>query len=363
MASRYQPYSRVNHLQPFEAMCCQMAGPSVSGVEHRDTRSDHVFETKALHSADKASAHRPMHQPANNDSTGSVSGKLASCLDFWKNTLEANDYILNIIQHGYVIPFVTLPGRCELKNNLSSLNSPQFVRSEIQNLLSKGYIEEQFHPAYCCNPLTVANGSKKPRLVIDLRHVNPHVQYMPVRYDDWSMLSQTLESDNFFVSFDLTSAYHHVSIAAHHRKYLGFSYHWDTPSGPIKRYFVFKNLCFGLSSACHLFPKLTRPLVTAWRSSGINCYMYLDDGAAVFRTYLDAQRGSQLLQSYLQQSGFQVNSKKSRWQPSQQLEWLGFNFDSTNMKISVNEAKSRKLSRLALFCYQNKRHQPGRWLV
>ena len=110
----------------------------------------------------------------------------------------------------------------------------------------------------------------------------------------------------------------------------------------VKRYFVFKNLCFGLSSACQLFTKLTRPLVTAWGGSGINCYMYLDDGAAVFRTYLDAQRGSQLLQNYLQQSGFQVNSKKSRWQPSQQLEWLGFNFDSTNMKISVNEAKIQK---------------------
>ena len=39
----------------------------------------------------------------------SVKGKLADHITFWEETVKAPAYILDIIQHGYVIPFLKIP--------------------------------------------------------------------------------------------------------------------------------------------------------------------------------------------------------------------------------------------------------------
>ena len=74
--------------------------------------------------------------------------------------------------------------------------------------------------------------------------------------------------------FDLHSAYHHIDIFEPHTEFLGFSWQFG---GSVK-YFRFKVLPFGLSSACYIFTKVTRPLVKKWRSEGKQVLMYLDDG-------------------------------------------------------------------------------------
>ena len=197
--------------------------------------------------------------------------------------LKANKFVLNIIEFGYAIPFVSLPDSCYLKNNASSLKQENFVQGEIEDLLLHGYIEELATVPFCCNPLTVVTGHKM-RLVLDLRHVNKHVQYLPVKYDDWAMLSQVITQHAYFISFDLTSAYHHLAILPSHRKYLGFSFLFPGGQGKkVLRHFQFNVLPFGLCSACHVFTKLTRPLVKHWRGElGINSFIYIDDGIGIF---------------------------------------------------------------------------------
>ena len=107
----------------------------------------------------------------------SASGRLKASFIFWKNTLKANDFILETIQYGYRIPFISMPPPCYLRNNASCRGHDDFISSEICDLLAKGYIEEVHSPPHCCcNPLTVAKG-KKLRLILDLRHVN-HVNHV-----------------------------------------------------------------------------------------------------------------------------------------------------------------------------------------
>ena len=247
-----------------------------------------------------------------------------------------------MIDFGYAIPFVSLPGKCMLRNNASSLKQEHFVRAEINALLSKGYIEEMTTASYCCNPLTVVVG-RKMRLILDLRHVNQHVRYLPIKYDDWTALSQTVEQDNYFISFDLTQAYHHVSILPAHRKYLGFSFNFPSDNGTSIRYFQFNVLVFGLCSACHAFTKLTRPLVAYWRGMGILSYIYIDDGIGIFNSNENAISQSRIMQSTLESSGFLINAEKSNWAPARSLDWLGFHFDSETMRISVSKQKIEKV--------------------
>ena len=97
----------------------------------------------------------------------------------------------------------------------------------------------------------------------------------------------------------------------------------------------FTQLPFGLSSACYIFTKLTRPLIKYWRAQGLNVFIYIDDGLAVCLSRTQALRASAQVQLDLKQAGFVVNEKKSHWNPTRHIQWLGFIVDSDDMKFCV----------------------------
>ena len=130
----------------FVAMCCRPAGRFVSGAGGVDTSNanalPHVSKTLLqpqplliTPAAAKAPNSADISPP-----TGV--GRIARCFDFWNHVLKTSDFILNIIKSGYIIPFVSEPPSCNLKNNVSSLKHEQFVRAEIEDLLAKGYVHE-----------------------------------------------------------------------------------------------------------------------------------------------------------------------------------------------------------------------------
>ena len=93
-----------------------------------------------------------------------------------------------------------------------------YLQSSIENLSVK-CIGEHDKPRFCVNPLTVAEG-KKLRLVIDLRHVNQYLVKPKFKYEDLRSLSQVLQTNSWFFTWDLKSGYHHVDITAEHQQYL-----------------------------------------------------------------------------------------------------------------------------------------------
>ena len=80
--------------------------------------------------------------------------------------------------------------------------------------------------------------------------------------------------NDYMFTFDLKSAYHHISIFESHRQYLGFT--WDV-SGKTK-YFVYFFLPFGISSATFIFTKVMRSVIKYWRGQGIRAICFIDDG-------------------------------------------------------------------------------------
>ena len=105
------------------------------------------------------------YSPIQINNTSIVNGRLIKCFDFWKTELKANSFILGVISNGYQIPFIEEPSPVFLKNNRSSLEHEEFVRTEICSLLQKQCIKEVDEPPICVNPLTVSvNSSDKKRL-------------------------------------------------------------------------------------------------------------------------------------------------------------------------------------------------------
>jgi hypothetical protein len=58
----------------------------------------------------KSSTRRSLHyEVKSGKNLVSVKGSLKNHCQFWKNVLNASDYILNVIALGYILPFVSEP--------------------------------------------------------------------------------------------------------------------------------------------------------------------------------------------------------------------------------------------------------------
>ena len=182
-----------------------------------------------------------------------VKGRLKKCLQAWEE-IQAPQFIIDIIQNGYKIPFLSIPPPFKASNNKSAINERQFVEQAITELLLHECITEVGSPPRIINPLSVSiqRGGKK-RLIIDLRHVNHHIFKSKFRCEDISITKEVLKPGDFMFSFDLKSGYHHVDIFKDHQKFLAFS--WTYSDGSTK-YFQLTVLPFGLSSAPYIFTKL-----------------------------------------------------------------------------------------------------------
>jgi len=219
----------------------------------------------------KDSAILAVKQPLQPKAPSRVVGRLSTALPFWRDTIKASEYILSCIKQGYIVPFTTEPPAFYAANNQSAVKNIEFVRKTIRELLESNCIQEVSTMSHCCNPLTVAEG-KKLRLVLDCsRHINKYVQYQQFKYESWQAAKQVIQPGCYMVTFDFKSGYNHLSLASHQCKYFGFS---CTSADGAQHFYVFKQLPFGLSSACYIFTKLTRQLVKHWRRQGWNAFMY-----------------------------------------------------------------------------------------
>ena len=88
--------------------------------------------------------------------------------EIFVETLIFGSFILNIIERGYLLPFVSFPEPAVFKNNRSSLSHAQFVEEAIRDLVESGCVAQTKVPPRVVNPLSVpvqANGKK--RLILD----------------------------------------------------------------------------------------------------------------------------------------------------------------------------------------------------
>ncbi|XP_066927319.1 uncharacterized protein [Clytia hemisphaerica] len=274
----------------------------------------------------------------------SVAGKIMKFSHFWEKDLKASKFALGVVREGYKIPFESNPPPFYAKNNASSLKNDHFVKDSIKKLLEDSCIEKVSEPPYCINPLTVAERNSKLRLVLDLRHVNKFIKPNKFKYENLKQASELIDQNDFLITFDLKSGYHHVPINHIFRTFLGFAWEFDGKM----QFFVFKVLPFGLNIACLVFTKLMRQLVKRWRSMGIKCAMYLDDGIAGDSSHFSLIRSRDRMLQDMQSAGLTVNFEKSSLEPEKRKTWLGFIIDTEKMKLEVPTTKILKVQNLLL---------------
>ena len=262
-------------------------------------------------------------------------GRLKSHAKHWEKA-GASEYIMDLVQNGYKLPFRNLPVAAVLKNNRSALENTEFVCNEIALLLSKRCISQVDCIPQVVNPLTVAlNKNGKKRLVLDCRHINPDLFKYKCSFENHSVARQIFSQDDYLFTFDIRSAYHHCMIFSEHRTYLGFSWIFEGE----QRYFVFNVLPFGISTAGYLFTKLLKVPLKKWRSEGHKVILFLDDGLGGKGTYAEALLSGKYIREDLQNFGFLVAEEKCQWLPSQIVIWLGYVWNMITGTLRVTDER------------------------
>ncbi|KAL5506358.1 hypothetical protein EMCRGX_G007980 [Ephydatia muelleri] len=216
----------------------------------------------------------------------------------------------------------------------TALIEREFVDKAVYEFLKGGYIERAESPPVVCSPLSVVtNGVGKKRLVVNLRHVNGFLWKQKFKYEDLRVAMMLFEQGKWLCSFDLKSGYHHVDVAKHHHKYLGFK--WG------RSVYTVVVLSFGLSSAPYVFTKMMRRLVRLWRSKGLKAIVHLDDGFVASQYESSANAASTWVRDTLRRVGWVCNEEKFGCQPTGSAG-LG-NLDLEKGSISVPEGKVRAL--------------------
>ena len=82
------------------------------------------------------------------------------------------------------------------------------------------------------------------------------------------------------------------------------------PFDGVMKYFVFRVLPFGLTTAPYVFSKVMKQLVKFWRSHGYPILLYLDDGIGGDRSFERAEFLSREVRYGIFASGFTIKRKE-----------------------------------------------------
>ena len=110
-----------------------------------------------------------------------------------------------------------------------------------------------------------------------------------------------------------------------------------------------------LSSTPRTFTKLLRPVMSLIRQQGVRTIVFLDDmllmRGSKERLLKQVQEIVQLLQLL---GSFVINFEKSQLNPTQKIQYLGFEIDSVRMTISLPEEKVTRIRQECWWALQPK---------
>ena len=120
-----------------------------------------TYEDKYFHSSHISSLNKPPGNCIKDSELESgekvciVKSSLENHLQIW-HKIGANVSVIDVLEHGYKIPLITLPKAAKFPNNHSALSNANFVTQAIEELLNTGRIKEVKNPPYVVNPLSVS---------------------------------------------------------------------------------------------------------------------------------------------------------------------------------------------------------------
>ena len=261
-------------------------------------------------------------------------GRLKLFLDNWKE-ITSDETILDMVS-GCHIDISENESVNEVKN-MRPINfnekEKEIVNNEVQKLLDKGVIEktQKSEGDIISNIFIRLKKDKSYRVIINLKNLNKIIEYHHFKMESLMSAVKLMVPNCFMASVDLKDAYYSVPVATEHRKYLKFE--WN---GCL---FQFSCLAMGLACSPRKFTKLLKPVYAELRKYGCLVVPYIDDSYIQGDTVEECWNNVKAIVNLLQSLGFILNIEKSVFQPTQEIQFLGFILNSVHMNVKLTKDK------------------------
>lgn len=266
-----------------------------------------------------------------------IGGNIINKLRNWE-ALTSDSYILGYVK-GVSLDFMSWPSQAHIPRPFRmNVEQSQFIDGEIESLKSRSIVEEveDLSSHYVSNIFLRPKPNGTFRMMIDLSLLNNDIEKRHFKMQHLQVAIDLLSRNCFMASIDLKDAYYSVPIAVEFRKFLCFEWRG--------KFFRFKAMPFGLTSAPRISTKLLTPVFSAFREEGFQGFAYVDDSFILGDSAEECTGAVEWLSKKLTSLGFIIHPQKSIFQPSKSLVFLGYRLDSEAMTVSPTEEKLGKVS-------------------
>nr|CAH7729120.1 unnamed protein product [Callosobruchus chinensis] len=214
------------------------------------------------------------------------------------------------------------------------------IDSSIENLPHEGILSlvSPCKGQFISNVFIVPRSDGSSRLVLNLKSFNEFVKTSHFKLGTHKTVSQVITPNCYMSNIDFKDAYYLVPIYNAHKKYLRFCFNGST--------YEYNCFPFGLSCAPQIFTKILKPVVSHLRKRNLLSVIYLDDFLLLGVTLEECALTTRETIGLLEHLGFLINYKKSSPNPDRICNFLGFQYNSCTMTISLPEKKRAKLKKL-----------------
>ena len=265
-----------------------------------------------------------------------IAGRTKYFISAWQE-ITAHKQILEMIQ-GCPIEFESMPKQLSKAHPIShNPDERKIINIELDKLLSKGVIEETTHPEgeFLSSIFVRQKKDDSYRMILNLKDLNDNIETKHFKMDTFLSAVNLVKQNCYMACVDLRDAYYALPISAEFRKYLRFE--WQ---GKLYQYTCLPN---GLSSAPRYFTKILKPVYSSLRSKGHLNVGYIDDSYLQGDTFEECKHNVRDSVSLFEKLGFLPHLKKSVFEPTQKIIFLGFVINSVTMTISLTPEKALRI--------------------
>ena len=179
--------------------------------------------------------------------------------------------------------------------------------------------------------------STKRRPVHNLRWINEHLPRIKFKMSTMRDVKAAITKDCYMTSIDLSDCFWGVPVCKRDQKFLGFRWRGRT--------YRFRCLPFGLSLSPLYITKLYKHVVERLQLLGHKVVIYIDDMLIIGRDKQACEAATKAAIDLFKELGSVVNFGKSLLEPTQEIEYLGFILNSTEMKSTAPKKKLANLTK------------------
>lgn len=147
--------------------------------------------------------------------------------------------------------------------------------------------------------------------------------------------TNAMRKNCFFGSVDLSEAFYSIPVIKADRKYFRFIHN--------NQKYQFRALIMGYTHSPRVFTKILKPVFAKLRSNGHVSSAYIDDSCLQGTTYHICKQNIEETVRLMDSLGLTVQPEKSVFEPTQQINFLGFLLCSVTMTVRLMPERRQEI--------------------